>query len=645
MRTPPLRSLAALLLAASAAPTAFGFAPQSPTDGGVSYAHLEVLPIADNATTISTIQVSGALPVITDVSLVTFFAHTAAADLDVTLTSPSGTVVTITTDNGGSADNVFLGTTFDDDAPTPVTDAVYQTGVLQPALAPEEAFGAFRGEDPNGTWTLRIVDDNAGETGTYAWVLHVAAIATAPVTAASNVEDTTVVPLPDLVDITRTLEVSGAQSFVDELELFLDITHTFPGDLDITLTSPRGTRIVITTDNGGTSDNVFAGTRFSDRGVTPVSDATYANNVVQPLLVPEGAFGAFVGEDPNGTWSLRIVDDTGADIGTLNRWSLDLRSTSLNNLPGRSTGAPFSKASFALDRVIVTDGGSAGRDSMSCSGTLPVAGMLDDLTGVALTIGVNGVPLLPTLQLDAKGKFATPSGAVPSAKGSISPTKGSFKASLGNVRLAELLDLPNVDEQGEVRVEIELCLVGGGMILSRASGDLVFAYKTVADKSTKGQFSFTKNSTRSPVFLATKASAIEVVGTGTAVSVSGSLSGDSAEPLVPNDTMLLEIGELPAIAIPLSAVQVTGEGAKTAIKLVPGNVAELSSFSISNQKRSFSFATIALAGTGIPVAGEQEPLVHLVPLTLTVPTNTGTLVFETIVELRRKTATTTSWKS
>jgi subtilisin-like proprotein convertase family protein len=635
--------LLSLLCAAIGAPsTSLALAPQSPTDGGVSYAHLEVLPIADNSTTTSTIVVNGALPVISDVSLQTFFAHTAPADLEVTLTSPNGTVVTITTDNGGSSDNVFLGTMFDDDAPTPVTDAIYQSGVSQQALIPEEAFGAFRGEDPNGTWTLTITDDNAGETGTYAWILHIAAIAEASATAVSNVEDTTVVPLPDLIDITRTLSVSGAQGFLDRAELFVDILHTFPGDLSITLTSPQGTTVVITTGNAGSSDNVFGGTRFSDGGGTPVTDAIYTNNVAQPLLVPEGALGAFVGEDPNGTWSLRIRDTAAIDAGTLRSWSLDLRSTAQNNVPGRSASAPFSKASFTIDRTIVVDGGFGGRDQLTLAGALPVAGMLDDLSDVALTIGVNGVPLSYTLTLDAKGKFA---GVRPTAKGSISPTKGTFKATLDEVRLAELLDLPNVDEEGEVRVEIEFCLVGSGMILSRATGDLVFTYKTVQDKSTKGQFSFAKNATRSAVFHVSKASAIEIVGTGTAVSANGLVSGDSAEPLVPNDTMLLAIGDQPAISIPLSAVTITGEGSKTSVKLNSGGVAELTAFTLSSQKKSFSFATIPLAGTGIPVAGETEPVVHVLPVRLTVPTAGGTLSFETLVELRRIAPTSTSWKS
>src|SRR5690606_20218088 len=57
----------------------------------------------------------------------------------------------------------------------------------------------------------------------------------------------------------------GGMGGADELcfmQLTLDITHTRCADLDITLQSPAGTVATVTTDNGGSFDDVFAGTRF-----------------------------------------------------------------------------------------------------------------------------------------------------------------------------------------------------------------------------------------------------------------------------------------------------------------------------------------------------------------------------------------------
>ena len=67
-----------------------------------------------------------------------------------------------------------------------------------------------------------------------------------------------------------------------------NITHTFAADLDITLTSPAGTVVTLTTDNGAGNDNVFNGTMWYDKanpgGQVPyttndglVSDTAYVN--------------------------------------------------------------------------------------------------------------------------------------------------------------------------------------------------------------------------------------------------------------------------------------------------------------------------------------------------------------------------------
>src|SRR4051795_6907610 len=145
----------------------------------------------------------------------------------------------------------------------------------------------------------------------------------------------TSIPDNDPTGITSTITVSGLDPFLLKLNVQTFLPHTFPGDLDVTLTSPAGTVIKLTTDNGGTNDNVFNGTTWDDDAdpgstlpyaVAPlqVVDHTYVTNVLAPLLTPEGHLGAFIGEDPNGTWTLTVVDDSGIDVGSLNGWSLDV---------------------------------------------------------------------------------------------------------------------------------------------------------------------------------------------------------------------------------------------------------------------------------------------------------------------------------
>ena len=39
-----------------------------------------------------------------------------------------------------------------------VTNYTFTSGVLATTLVPEEAMGAFKGENPNGTWTVSVQD-------------------------------------------------------------------------------------------------------------------------------------------------------------------------------------------------------------------------------------------------------------------------------------------------------------------------------------------------------------------------------------------------------------------------------------------------------------------------------------------------------
>src|SRR4051812_17066456 len=148
-----LTLIASCIAVALSSATASASAPAPPANCGApvtgSPTNSTVTPLVDNGVTASTIVVSGLAPNIGDVDVTTDIAHTHASDIDMTLTSPAGTVVTLTTDNGGSFDNVFAGTRWDDDAspggvPTdsaaPIAGNVqihpYSNGVAASPLAP-----------------------------------------------------------------------------------------------------------------------------------------------------------------------------------------------------------------------------------------------------------------------------------------------------------------------------------------------------------------------------------------------------------------------------------------------------------------------------------------------------------------------------
>src|SRR2546423_10576371 len=101
----------------------------------------------------------------------------------------------------------------------------------------------------------------------------------------------------------------------------LHLSHTSDDNLDISLVGPDNTVVDLSSDNGGTSDDY--GTSCADADRTTFSDAAgvgitsgtapFPGNFrpEQPLSVYRGKFGS----DVNGTWRLRIADDTAGRVG------------------------------------------------------------------------------------------------------------------------------------------------------------------------------------------------------------------------------------------------------------------------------------------------------------------------------------------
>src|SRR3954471_8917404 len=118
------RPLGALALVASCiavaltSTTAHASAPPTPRNCGTPIfgnpATVTPTAVPPNGVATSTIVVSGLAPHIHDVDVLTNLPHTESSEIDMTVTSPAGTVVTLTTDNGGNFDDVFAGTRWDD---------------------------------------------------------------------------------------------------------------------------------------------------------------------------------------------------------------------------------------------------------------------------------------------------------------------------------------------------------------------------------------------------------------------------------------------------------------------------------------------------------------------------------------------------
>ncbi len=362
--TKQILALAAILFAVLSS-AAHAISPAAPvcrnTQASFAYDG-PALPIATtNIPVTSQIFVSGLPDFLWDIDARTFIAHSANSHLELTIASPTGTVVTLTTNNGGSNGNAFNGTLWDDQANPQgqvpymhnnglVTDALYVNNVVQETLVPEEPLGAFYGEDPNGLWTLSVNDNTAGDKGSVEkWSLQITALAAAPQETLLAVGNDTQVVIPTgPAVVTSTINIPDTSpASICGLEVRTKITHAFAADLDITLQSPSGRVVTLSTDNGTGFDNVFADTVWGNAvnlgGQLPyrnnqglVTDTLYANLVNNSLLSPEESLQAFAGERAAGNWILTLSDDLASEGGSLDSWTLNLSRCLEANTDGDS---------------------------------------------------------------------------------------------------------------------------------------------------------------------------------------------------------------------------------------------------------------------------------------------------------------------
>jgi len=112
------------------------------------------------------------------------------------------------------------------------------------------------------------------------------------------------IPDNDPAGVSDIMNLSLPQATVANVEVYVDVTHTWQGDLLVNLTSPEGTTVVLHNRTGGSDDNIL--------GWYPTE------------LTPAGDLGLFAGEMLSGDWTLFISDNAGADTGTLNEWCLNI---------------------------------------------------------------------------------------------------------------------------------------------------------------------------------------------------------------------------------------------------------------------------------------------------------------------------------
>jgi subtilisin-like proprotein convertase family protein len=235
------------------------------------------IPDANPTGVSSTINVAADMT-ISSMKISVDITHTFIGDLKITLTTPLGTAIVLHDRNGGGTDN--LQKTFD--------------------LTSTPALGALTGKSAKGDWVLLVQDLASADTGRLnRWSMEIKGRTSGVI----NVSESPGIAIPDnnLTGIERTLVVNETGN-INDVEVSVDITHTFIGDLNVTLVSPAGTSVPLHQRAGGDADNIIQ---------------TYT-----PATKPQ--LQTLRGQPMQGTWRLRIADLEAQDVGKLNKWGLKI---------------------------------------------------------------------------------------------------------------------------------------------------------------------------------------------------------------------------------------------------------------------------------------------------------------------------------
>jgi subtilisin-like proprotein convertase family protein len=136
-----------------------------------------------------------------------------------------------------------------------------------------------------------------------------------------SLENDTDMPIgPNAGTVTESIITYTDDFEINDVNVTVNLIHTWDGDLDLKLRAPDNTEVVLSDRHGGSGDN-YTNTVFDDEATTPISAGSPP---FTGSFQPDGNLSDFDGMQSIGDWKLIITDNANADGGTLLDWSLQL---------------------------------------------------------------------------------------------------------------------------------------------------------------------------------------------------------------------------------------------------------------------------------------------------------------------------------
>jgi VCBS repeat-containing protein len=288
------------------------------------------------------------------------------------------------------------------------------------------------------------------------------------------------------------------------------------------------------------------------------------------------------------------------------------------------TVAPSSGASdvdlYASSESFKINWATTGRDQFKIKGKINPRGARTDLTGATMQISINGTNIFDPVTLDSRGMGSATVGQT-KVKAKLNSSTGAYSYQISGLDLRDVVGLPNATGSGLESLDVVLVISYADLQVTPIQATLENQFKTTAGKTTSGRFAFKKNRTITGVFNWNKTSATQLKDGTFKVTGNGVIENFGGTGIAP-----------------IGYVRVTIGGAS--FNIPAANV----KFSLNSTARSFKISASGLVGTGIPISGANGPTVYELPIMFEVPVTGGTNVFETVIELKRPSATATKWK-
>jgi subtilisin-like proprotein convertase family protein len=200
--------------------------------------------------------------------------HPFIGDLKVTLTSPSGTAVTLHNRAGGNSDNI---------------KQTYEGKVV----------AGFAGQSIEGDWTLKVQDFAPRDSGVLkSWHLEMDC----------DHGQASEIFIPEGTDAWLVSEqVCKLPGIIEDVHVHVHIQHPFINDIVAKLKSPDGEEFMLHNRQGGSADNI---------------DKIYGMEVL----------GGLKGKNTQGNWALLVKDCAPRDSGTLKAWKIAFSYQAINDL-------------------------------------------------------------------------------------------------------------------------------------------------------------------------------------------------------------------------------------------------------------------------------------------------------------------------